>query len=100
MASSSDCSSCGQNPCGHLSEELERLLPCLELSILPPTSAGREARAVPETGQDQGKLGRSTAVALTPCQGNPSALSQAEVHSFPRVSLGALTHSLIADVSC
>lgn len=54
---------------------------------------------MPRTGQEQGKLGRSPAVALTPCQGNPSALSQAEVHSFPRVSLGALTHSLIADVS-
>lgn len=55
---------------------------------------------MPKTGQDQGKLGRSTAVALTPCQGNPSALSQAELHSFPRVSLGALTYSLIANVSC
>lgn len=36
MASFSDCSSCGQNPCGHLNEELDQLLPCLELSILPP----------------------------------------------------------------
>lgn len=52
---------------------------------------------MPKTGQDQRKLGRSTAVALTPCQGNPSALSQAEMHSFPRISLGALTHSLIVD---
>lgn len=55
---------------------------------------------MPKTGQGQGKLGRSSAVALTPCQGNPSALSQAELHSFPRVSLGALTYSLIANVSC
>lgn len=36
MASSSHCSSCGQNPCRHLSEELEQLLPCLELSISSP----------------------------------------------------------------
>lgn len=39
-------------------------------------------------------------MALTPCQGNPSALSpHAAVHSFPRVSLGALTCSLIAAFS-
>lgn len=38
---------------------------------------------MPKTGQDQRKLGRSTAVALTPCQGNPSALSQAENAFLP-----------------
>lgn len=44
MASSIACSGCGQNPCGHLGEELGQLLP------LPGSSAaGRAARAVPRS---------------------------------------------------
>lgn len=92
MASSIACSGCGQNPCGHLGEELGQPLP------LPSSSAaGRAARAVPRSWPGRGELGRRAAAALTGCQGNPSALSShAEAHSFPRVSLGALTRALIA----